>query len=325
MVTLNDIKLAQQRLKGVAIHTPLIRWHYSRADELLYFKPESFQPMGSFKLRGAYNKIASLSEEEKKRGVVAFSSGNHAQGVAYAARELGIRATIVMPANAPKLKMENTAALGAEIVQVEYGGEEQWRMKSEELAEKYGYVLVAPFNDETVIAGQGTVGLEILEDLPNVETVLVPVGGGGLISGIAAALKLSRPGVRVIGVEPKLACDAQASLRSGQLVKFAYEQTSRTIADGMRTPELGDITFTHIRTYVDDIIAVSEDEIREAIRQLAFRVRLVAEPSGAVTFAGFMFHQGELPATRSNVAVISGGNVEPSMLAQILTEPLWSH
>ena len=317
MVELEDIRLAQQRLRGVAVHTPLVLHPRFSAGQLLYFKPESFQPVGSFKLRGAYNKITTLSEERRKRGVIAYSSGNHAQGVAYAARELGVQAVIVMPANASEVKLKRTAALGAKIVLVGDSSEER-KARAEELAAEHGYALVPPYNDEALIAGQGTVGLEILEDLPDVEMVLVPVGGGGLISGVAAALKLSPPEVRVIGVEPELAADAQASLRSGRIVSLASERVGRTIADGLRTQHLGDITFAHIRRFVDDIITVSEDEIREAMRRLAYEVRLVAEPSGAVAFAGYLFHQNELPPSRLSVAVISGGNVEPSLLAQIL-------
>ncbi len=320
MVTLDDIRLAQRRLLGIAARPPLVLCPAHKSERLLYFKPESFQPMGAFKLRGAYNKIASLSQAERARGVIAYSSGNHAQGVAYAARELGVRAVIVMPGNAPAVKLNNTAALGAKIIQVGNGGEER-RIKAEELAAEHGYVVVPPFNDLTLIAGQGTIGLEILEDLPEVETVLVPVGGGGLISGVAAALKLSRPDIRVIGVEPELAGDASASLRSGQLVELSPEDTGRTIADGLRSQHLGDITFGHIQAFVDDIILVSEAEIREAVRRLAFGARLVAEPSGAVTFAGFLYHQREFPASRLNVAVISGGNIEPQALADLLAEP----
>src|SRR6266481_7472426 len=244
MVTLKDIQQAQALLHGIAVQTPLFEWTGPADQRKLFLKLENLQPIGAFKLRGAYNKVASLNEEDRRRGVISYSSGNHGQGVAYAARALGVKAIIVMPGNAPKNKLEATAALGADIVTVGPGSEER-RLRAEQLAVEHGYAIVPPHNDEKIIAGQGTVGLEILEDLPNVETVLVPVGGGGLISGISAAIKLSNPKVRVIGVEPKLACDAQASLRSGQLVKFAYEQTSRTIADGMRTPELGDITFAH--------------------------------------------------------------------------------
>jgi threonine dehydratase len=319
MVELEDIRSAQRRLQGIAVHTPLVLCPRSGTERLLYFKPEGFQPVGSFKLRGAYNKIASLSEEERTRGVVAYSSGNHAQGVAYAARKLGVRATIVMPGSASKLKMKRTAELGAEIVRVGAGSEER-RARAEELATERGYALVPPYNDEALIAGQGTIGLEILQDLPDVETVLVPVGGGGLVSGVAAALKLSRPELRVIGVEPELAADAQASLRSGRIVEFPAKQVGRTIADGLRTQHLGDITFAHIGRFVDDIVTVSEEEIVDAMRRLAYGARLVAEPSGAVAFAGYLYRRDELPLTRLNVAVLSGGNVEPRLLTKILTD-----
>jgi len=282
----------------------------------LYLKPENLQPIGAFKLRGAYNKIASLTEEERKRGVISYSSGNHAQGVAYAARALGVKAVIVMPNNAPEIKRKATASMGAEIVYVGPGSDER-QIKAEELAAQHGYVIVPPYNDEKIIAGQGTMGLEIIEDLPEVETVLVPVGGGGMISGIATAIKLSKPAVKVIGVEPELAADAQASLRAGKIVEFSAEQVTGTMADGLRTQSIGPINFEHIRHYVDDIVTVSEDEIGEAMRRLASDPKTVAEPSGAVAVAGFLFHRDQLPGTTVNVAVISGGNIEPETLNEI--------
>jgi threonine dehydratase len=251
--------------------------------------------------------------------VIAHSSGNHAQAVAYAARALGTRAVIVMPRNAPRVKLEATAVLGAEVVPVGADSGDRVR-RAGELAAEHGYVPVPPYDDEVLIAGQGTIGPEILEDLPEVETVLVPVSGGGLISGIAAAIKLSRPDVRVIGVEPELAADARASMKSGRLVEFPAEQVGRTVADGLRVRRLGETPFEHVRAFVDDIIAVGEDEILDAMRRLALRARLVAEPSGAVTFAAYLFHRDELPATRLNVAVVSGGNVEPHLLAQVLAD-----
>jgi threonine dehydratase len=223
-----------------------------------------------------------------------------------------------MPRGAAQVKLDATAAFGAEIVLVGDDSAERVR-RAAELAAEHGYVPVPPYDDETLIAGQGTVGLEILEDLPDVESVLVPVSGGGLISGVAAALKLSRSDIRVIGVEPELAADARASLRSGELVELPAEQVGRTIADGLRVRRLGDAPFEHVRAFVDDIVAVSEDEILEAMRRLALRVRLVAEPSGAVTFAAHLFHRDELPATRINVAIVSGGNVEPHLLARVLS------
>jgi threonine dehydratase len=207
--------------------------------------------------------------------------------------------------------------MGAELVLVGPGSEER-RTRAEELASQHGYVVVPPYNDESIIAGQGTVGLEILEDLPEVETILAPVGGGGLLSGIAVAVKQSGSGCKVIGVEPELAADALASLRAGHVVSWTADETTRTIADGLRTQSVGEISFAHMRKYVDGIVSVSEDEIRRAMRLLSANPKLVAEPSGAVTVAAFLYHRQELPATRINVAVISGGNVEPRMLAEIV-------
>jgi len=317
MITLADIRAAQARLKGVTIHTRLIEFKLSESDpRRLFLKPENQQPIGAFKLRGAYNKIAFLPEEDRKRGVISYSSGNHAQGVAYAARALRVKAVIVMPNNAPAIKRLATAALGAEIVLVGPGSDER-KTKAEELAAEHGYVIVPPYNDKHIIAGQGTMGLEILEDMPDVEAVLVPVGGGGMISGVAAAIKLSKPTVKVIGVEPALAADAQASLRAGKIVQFPAEQVSRTLADGLRTQSVGPINFEHIQRFVDDIITVTEGEIRQAMRLLAGNPATIAEPSGAVAVAGFVFHRAELPQTTINVAIISGGNIEPSMLEEI--------
>jgi threonine dehydratase len=320
VITLDDVRLAQRRVGGVALRTPLVPCPRGEEDRALFFKAENLQPTGAFKVRGAYNKISSLSPEERRRGVVAHSSGNHAQAVAYAARALGVRAVIVMPRGAPRVKADATAAFGAEILFVGDDSAERVR-RAEEQAAEHGYVPVPPYDDETVIAGQGTVGLEILQDLPEVETVLVPVSGGGLISGISAAMKLSRPGVRVIGVEPELAADARESLKSGRLVEFPADRVGRTIADGLRVRKLGNAPFEHVQAFVDDIIAVSEDEILDAVRRMALRARLVAEPSGAVPFAAYLFHRDELPATRSNVAVVSGGNVEPDLLANVLAGP----
>jgi threonine dehydratase len=252
--------------------------------------------------------------------VITYSSGNHAQGVAYAARAVGARAVIVMPRNAPQIKLDSTAALGAEIVLVGPGSSER-HAKAEELAKEHGYVIVRPYDDEQIIAGQGTIGLEIVEDLPQVELVLVPIGGGGLISGVATALKLSRPEVTVIGVEPELAADAQASFRAGRIIEFTPEQVSRTSADGLRTQSVGEINLAHIRQYVDDVVTVSEEEILKAMRVMALNAKLVAEPSGAVTFAAFLFHGEQLPRARQNVAVISGGNVEPEALVRALAGP----
>jgi threonine dehydratase len=317
MVSLDDIKLAQQRLCGIATRTPLIAYPRQQPGRELHLKPESLQPIGSFKLRGAYNKIASLADAERQRGVISYSSGNHAQGVAFAARALGVKAVIVMPNNAPQIKIDSTRALGAEVVFVGPASSER-KARAEDLAREHGYAIIPPYNDEKIIAGAGTTGLEIFADLPDADLVLVPVGGGGLISGIAAALKLSGSQAKVIGVEPELASDAQASLRSGRIVEFSAGQVSRTLADGLRTQSVGEINFDHIRRFVDDIVTVSESEMLAAIRTLALDGKLVAEPSGAVTFAAFLFCADQLPPARKTVAVISGGNIEPDLLSRIL-------
>ncbi len=316
MVTLDDIQLAHSRLLGISVRTPLIRCF--TGDETAFFlKPESFQPIGSFKLRGAYNKIASAPETDRQRGVIGYSSGNHAQGVAYAARAFGVKCVIVMPRNAPKGKMGATASLGAEIVTVGPGSDER-RKKAEELAAQHGYMIVPPYNDEAIIAGQGTVGLEIVTDLPDADLVLCPVGGGGLISGVASAVKLSGSRAKVIGVEPELANDAQQSFRSGQIVSIPPERATSTLADGLRTQSIGPINFEHIRKHVDDIVTVSENEIRSAVQRMVTSARIVPEPSGAVTFAAWLYHRAQLPEASKAVAVVSGGNIEPELLAELL-------
>ncbi|HVJ08152.1 MAG TPA: threonine/serine dehydratase [Acidisarcina sp.] len=319
LISLADIEAAQQRLRGVAVHTPLVAMEDSGGNGCLWIKAECLQPIGSFKLRGAYNKISLLSPEEHRRGVITYSSGNHAQGVAYAARALGLKAVIVMPANAPQVKQQATAALGGEIVLVGPSSQER-RQKAEELAREFGYTVIPPYDDPAIIAGQGTCGLEIVADLPDVELVLAPVGGGGLLSGVAAAIKLSRPGIPVFGVEPELAGDAAESYRAGRIVSYTGEQTTRTIADGLRTQSIGELNFAHIRAYVDGIVTVTEAEIRSAMRRMIFSTRLVTEPSGAVATAAALYHAAELPHSRKTVAVMSGGNVEPEILRAVISE-----
>src|SRR5215469_15293264 len=230
MVTLKDIQQAQSLLRKFAVRTPLVACKLPDGRQISV-KPENLQPIGSFKLRGAYNKISSLTPEQRARGVVSHSSGNHAQGVAYAARALNVKATIVMPNTAPKVKMDATRALGAEIVVVGPASNDRIA-KADELERERGLIPVPPYNDEKIIAGQGTIGLEIMEDLPDVDLVLVPVGGGGLSSGIASAIKNSKPQVKVVGGEPGFAADAQASLRTGHILAISGESALRTLADG---------------------------------------------------------------------------------------------
>ncbi len=320
LLTLDAFRDAQARIRGVAAHTPLVRLFIPGFDSAeVYVKAEGLQPIGSFKLRGAYNKIAQLTPEQRSRGVITYSSGNHAQGVAYAARALGLKAVIVMPSNAPEVKKRATAALGAEIVEVGPASSDR-KAKAEELEAAHGYVMIPPYDDEQIIAGQGTCGLEILEDLPDVDLVLSPVSGGGLLSGVATAIKLSNDAVRVIGVEPELAADAQESFRSHQLVTWPADMTTRTMCDGLRTQSLGELNFEHIRTYVDDIITVTEAEIRSAMRTLFYSARLTPEPSGACSAAGILFHRDQLLPFSKVVVVMSGGNVEPGVLKSVLAE-----
>lgn len=316
LVTAAQFAEARERLRGAALHTPLVRLT-SVTDAVAYVKAESLQPIGSFKLRGAYNAIAQLSEVQRQRGVITYSSGNHGQGVAYAARAFGIPAVIVMPRNAPEIKRQAVRALGAEIVDVGPASSER-QSRAEALAAEHGYAIIPPYDHPAIIAGQGTCGLEILADCPDVDLVLAPVGGGGLLSGVAAAIRQQRPQCSVVGVEPELAGDAAASLHEGHIVQFAAEQTTRTLADGLRTQSLGTRNFAHIRQYVDRIVTVTEQEIEEAMRSLIIGARLVVEPSGAVATAALLFHRNELPPHRFVVAIVSGGNAEPEMLLRIL-------
>ncbi len=324
LVTLAEIREAAARIAGIAIKTPLIRAPfpglagYGTAKEI-WLKAESLQPIGAFKIRGAANKILQLTPEEIRRGVITYSSGNHAQGVAYAARAVGAKAVIVMPSNAPAIKRAATIALGAEVVDVGPASSERLA-KAEELVREHGYIVIPPYDDAQIIAGQGTCGLEIVEQLPDVDLVLSPVSGGGLLSGVAAAIKQLRPETKVFGVEPELAGDTAQSFRIGTIVEWPAELTSRTIADGLRTQSVGARNFAHIQAYVDGIVTVSEAEIRAAMRAIVATTRLVPEPSGAVAAAALLFHADQLPAYRTAAAIVSGGNVAPEMLAEVLTE-----
>jgi len=236
-----------------------------------------------------------------------------------AREEVGAKAVIVMPSNAPAIKRAATISFGAEIVDVGLASSERLA-KSDELVRKHGYVVIPPYDDEQIIAGQGTCGLEIVESLPSVDLVLVPVSGGGLLSGIAAAVKRLSPQTKVYGVEPELAGDTAESFRTGSIVTWGPELTSRTLADGLRTQSVGERNFAHIQAFVDGIVTVTEPEIRAAMRAIVAATRLVPEPSGAVAAAALLFHADKLPAYKTAVAVVSGGNVDPALLAQILAE-----
>ena len=319
-VTLDEIREASTRIAGVAVRTPLVRLDVPGLPFELWVKCESAQPIGSFKLRGAYNMIAQLAPDALTRGVITFSSGNHAQGVAYAARALGAKAVIVMPDNAPSVKIQATAALGAEIVFVGPASSAR-REKAEELAAAHGYTIIPPYDHPQIIAGQATCGLEIAEDLPEVDLVVSPVSGGGLLSGTATAVKLAgRPGIEVWGAEPLLAADAKESFETKTLVEWPAAMTTRTIGDGLRTQSLGALNFEHILRYVDGIVTVAEEEILEAMRVLMRHTELVPEPSGAVTLAAALFHAAELPNAERVVVILSGGNVEPALLRSLRAE-----
>jgi threonine dehydratase len=324
LVTLETIRAAAARILGVAIQTPLIEAAFPGlsgygTNKKIWLKAESLQPIGAFKIRGAANKILRLTPEEIRRGVITYSSGNHAQAVAYAARLVGAKAVIVMPSNAPAIKRAGTLALGAEVVDVGLASSERLAV-AERLVREHGYVVIPPYDDEQIIAGQATCGLEIVEALPDVDLVLSPVSGGGLLSGIAAAVKQMRPQAKVFGVEPELAGDTAESFRTGQIVTWSAERTCRTIADGLRTQSVGERNFAYIQTFVDGIVTVSEAEIRAAMRAIVAATRLVPEPSGAVAAAALLFHAAELPPHTKAVAVVSGGNVAPELLAEVLTE-----
>jgi len=314
MVSVDDVRAAAERIATTCVRTPLVPAAWAPAGTTLWLKPESLQPTGAFKLRGATNAVARLTPEQRARGVVTHSSGNHGWALAYAAAAAGVPATIVIPHGAPEVKIEAIRRAGAELVRVPMT---ERVTACAEIAARTGAVEIPPFDHPDVIAGQGTVGLEIATDLPDVETVLVPVGGGGLISGVAVAVKALLPGVRVIGCEPALAGDAAESLRTGTLTSWAPDDTTRTIADGLRVPELGDLTWPLIQEYVDDIVTVGEDAIAAAVGRLAHGSRLVVEPSGAVSTAAVLEAAGQLPGGRT-VAVVSGGNMDPTTLRGLL-------
>jgi threo-3-hydroxy-L-aspartate ammonia-lyase len=315
LVTDAEIKDAAARLEGVIVATPLMPFPGTQPRLLL--KPESLQPTGAFKLRGAYAAISALPAEARRRGVVAHSSGNHGHAVAYAAAALGVTAVVVVPDNAPGVKVAAIRRQGAQVVTCRPGLAAR-ESACEDLIRRHGYTLVPPFDDRAVIAGQGTIGLEIAAACPETDLVVVPVGGGGLISGIATAIRAAAPGAKVIGVEPELAADAAQSLAQRRRVAWPAADTQRTIADALRPEQVGELTLAHMLRYVDGVVTVTEDEIRTAVRRLAVEARLVAEPGGAVAVAACLLRAASLPAARSPVAVVSGGNIDPGLLASIL-------
>ncbi|MBO6017211.1 MAG: threonine ammonia-lyase [Oscillospiraceae bacterium] len=311
-VTLKMIQEAREALKGIAEVTPIVT--STRLGKNLFIKSENLQKTGSFKIRGAYNKIRMLSPEEAKRGVIACSAGNHAQGVALSATRLGIRSVICMPEGAPILKVEATRGYGAEVVLIP-GIYDDAAREAKRLADEEGFTFAHPFNDPYVIAGQGTIGLEILEQVPDVEQIVVPIGGGGLISGVAAAVKSMRPNVKVIGVQAATVPSMFVSLRSGEITTV---RDGATIADGIHVLTPGDLTFRMVKDYVDDIVTVSEDEIAAAIVALLEGPKTVAEGAGATSVAAYLFNR--VDTSLNTVALVSGGNVDITTLSRIITK-----
>jgi threonine dehydratase len=308
-VSLHDIRDAQARIRAVARITPLLDVS-GVAGRPLWLKCESLQPGGAFKIRGAYNMVAQLSDSQRGRGVITYSSGNHGQAVAIAARALGAPALVVMPTTAPKIKVEGARGFGAEVV---FAGTTSLhrRAKAEALAAERGLTMVPPFDHEWIIAGQGTLGLEILEQCPNAATILVPIGGGGLISGVAAAIKQTRDGVTVVGVEPAGAASMKNAIDAGEVRTL---DGARSIADGLMAVRPGDLTFAHVRRYVDRLVTVDDDAIVAAVRWLLERAHIVAEPSGAATVAAALAADAQY--TPPVVAIVSGGNLDPADLVK---------
>jgi threo-3-hydroxy-L-aspartate ammonia-lyase len=315
LVSLAEISQAARLLAPVAVRTPLVP--FPRLEPTLLVKPESLQPTGSFKLRGAYVAIKANEPAARQYGVVAHSSGNHGHAVAYAAARLGVRAVVVVPSTAPKVKTDAIAYYGAELVTVAPTLSARVAA-ADELVARHGYVLIPPFDDRNVIAGQGTIGLEISADCPQADLVIVPVSGGGLISGIAAAVRAVRPGTVVVGVEPELAADARDSFRRGERVAWSPADVQRTVADALRVEQVGALPFEHISRLVTGIVTVTDEEMLVAVGRLARETRLIAEPGGAAAVAAWLFRRDELPAASTPVAVLSGGNIDPELLATIL-------
>lgn len=324
--TIADVEAAERRLRGAVLRTPLIRLPLDGKDgRPVFAKPENLQRHGSFKLRGATNFLACLDDDTRSRGVVAHSSGNHAQGVAAAARRFGVPATIVIPEGASELKVANTQALGAQVVRCA-NDQRSREDTANAIASERGATLVPPYDHAWIVAGQATVGAEIASDLPEVANVVVPIGGGGLAAGVCLALAERAPDAQVIGVEPEFAADAQASLRENRRVTWSAEQVTRTMADGVRTQCVGEVNFALLRRHLGGVVTVSEADIAAATRWYVERARLVAEPTGALALAALLrlLEEGTADGVTlrpgPTVVVISGGNVDTSTLRALLQD-----
>lgn len=315
MISFSEIEAAYRTLQPVVHKTPLLtsRTFNELTGNEVWFKAENLQRIGAFKFRGAFNKISSLSPAERTRGVIAHSSGNHAQGVALASKLFGIRAVVVMPGDSVPAKVEATRGYGAEVVFCGSSTDDREKTTGELIA-RFGYTLIHPYNDEKLIAGQGTVGLEIFSERDDIDVLYVPIGGGGLISGCAVAARHFAPAVKIIGVETEGADDCARSFRSGTIVKL---ESVHTIADGMRTLSVGPLNFDIIRSFVDDVITISDDDIFPMMRFFYERMKIVVEPTGAVAPAAAMRNSAGFRGKKI-CAVISGGNVDPAVFAGML-------
>jgi threonine dehydratase len=316
VITLDDVRLAARRLRDRIHRTPVVtcRSVDQATGFTVFFKCENLQRAGSFKIRGALNKLLSLEEAERARGVVAFSSGNHAQGVALAAGMTGAPAVIVMPADAPRLKVAATRGYGAEIVFYDREREDREEI-ARRLVEETGRVLVPPYDDPAIMAGQGTAALELFEDVPALDALLTPVGGGGLMAGCSTVARAMDPDVRIFGVEAETANDTWLSFRKGERVAIPVPPT---VADGIRTTSPGELTFPVLRRNLEDILLVSDAQIVEALRFLLLRAKLLVEPTGAVAAAALLAGKAPLPRGARVGVVLSGGNVDPDVLAGLL-------
>ena len=319
-LNLERIKNAQETIKDVVRKTPLFytSTFSKQCGCNVYLKCENKQKTGAFKLRGAYNKVANLTEEEKSKGVIASSAGNHAQGVAYAATAFGVKATIVMPVTAPQAKVQATKGYGADVIQAGQVYDECYA-KAVEVQKETGATFLHPFNDLDVMAGQGTIGLEILEELPNTDVIVVPIGGGGLIAGIATAAKAIKPSIRIIGVQPEIVASTKASLEKGKVVTLPG---AKSLADGISVSTPGDVCFEYIKKYVDEVVTVSEDDIAYGMFSLMERNKLVAEGAGASAIGSLLAGKVSGIAGKNVVALISGGNVDIATVSKIIEREL---
>ena len=320
ILTIEDIKKAKERISGYIRRTPL--WEEERLEEFvgckLYLKPENLQLTGAFKIRGALNTALSLSKDELEKGIITSSSGNHAQACAYVGRMLGIHATVVIPEDAPKVKINNAKRMGAEVILWDRSYDKRWEKVHEE-EKLHGYIPIHPYEEPRVMAGQGTIGLEILEDLPDVQTVVVPIGGGGLMSGISTAIKETNPNIRVIGIQAAASCPYYASRMAGKPTPPPFNG-EETLADGISCTAVGKNPYPIIEKYVDEIVAVEEDSIKQAVKLIADKAKFIVEPTSAVVIAAFLEKKLKVDKDEKVCALLTSGNYDIDKLGKIYND-----